>query len=177
MHVFNVGNNRTTSFTFNLKAMKKKILHLSVLAVFLFAAPFVYAADPATAEANEVEITAVDELHLGKSIEKLWKLSFSKQEMPVTVALRPVGNGTEYVVRSEFFEIIYASDRNGFGVRKMHPSLRAVPGLINYAVLNKQQMQQQRILTPHKVSDEFALGLITSYLPDLLNEDYRHLIY
>ncbi|HET6558112.1 MAG TPA: hypothetical protein VFG54_12410 [Prolixibacteraceae bacterium] len=157
--------------------MKKIILHFSVLAVFVFAASFVYAADPATEETNEVEITAVDDLHLGNSIEKLWKLSFSKQETPVTVALRPVANGTEYVVRSEFFEVIYAYDKNGFGVRKIHSSLKGVPDPINYSVLNKQQLQQQRILTPNKVSDEVALGLITSYLPDLLNEDYRHLIY
>ncbi|MBC8005005.1 MAG: hypothetical protein H7X84_05995 [Verrucomicrobia bacterium] len=157
--------------------MKKKILHFSVLAVFLFATSFVYAADPATEETNEVEITAVDDLHLGNSIEKLWKLSFSKQEMPVTVALRPLANGMEYVIRSEFFEVIYASDKNGFGVRKMHSSLKGVPDAINFSILNKQQMQQQRILTPHKVSDEIALGLITSYLPDLLNEGYRHLIY
>lgn len=177
MCVLNVENNRTTSFTFNLKAMKKKILHLSVLAVFVFAASFVSAADPSTSETKEVEITAVDELHLGNSIEKLWKLSFSKQETPVTVALRPVANGTEYVVRSEFFEVIYAADKNGFGVRKIHSSLKGVPDPINYSVLNKHQMQQQRILTPNKVSNEYALALISSYLPDLLNEDYRHLIY
>lgn len=157
--------------------MKRKILHFSVLEVFLFAVSFVYAADPATEETNEVEITAVDDLHLGNSIEKLWKLSFSKQEIPVTVALRPLANGMEYVIRSEFFEVIYASDKNGFGVRKMHSSLKGVPDAINLSILNKQQMQQQRILTPHKVSDETALGLITRYLPDLLNEDYKHLIY
>lgn len=157
--------------------MKKKILHLSVLTIFLFAASFVYAADPATAETNEVEITVVDELHLGNSIEKLWKLSFSKQEIPVTVAMRPVENGTEYIVRSEFFEVIYAADKKGFGVRKMHSFLKGVPDEINYSILNEQQMQQQKILTPNKVSDEVALGLISSYLPDLLNEDYKHLIY
>lgn len=177
MYVFNVENNKTTSFTFNLKAMKKKIIHFSVLTVFLFAASFAHAADPATAETNEVEITVVEDLHLGHSIEKLWKLSFSKQEAPVTVALRTLANGTEYVVRSEFFEVIYASDKNGFGVRKMHSFLKGVPNEINYSILNEQQMQQQRILTPNKVSDDVALGLISSYLPDLLNEGYKHLIF
>lgn len=157
--------------------MKKKIIQLCALAAFFYAGTQVYAADPSSEEVNVVEITAVEDLHLGNSIEKLWKVSFSKQETPVTVASRPTAHGTEYVVRSEFFEVIYASDKNGFGVRKMHASLKEIPGPINFSVINKQQMQQQKILTPNKVSDATALELITSYLPDLLNEGYKHLIY
>lgn len=157
--------------------MKKRIIQFCMLAAFLFAGTSVYAAVPVLDETNVVEITAVDDLHLGNSIEKLWKLSFSKQETPVTVALRPTDRGTEYVVRSKFFEVIYASDKNGFGVRKMHAGLKEIPDPINSRVLNKQQMQQQKVLTPNKVSDETALELIASYLPDLLNENYKHLIY
>lgn len=157
--------------------MKKRIISICALAAFFYAGTHVYAAYPSNEEVNVVEITAIEDLHLGNSFEKLWKVSYSKQETPVTVASRPTAHGTEYVVRSEFFEVIYASDKNGFGVRKMHASLKEIPGSINFSVLNKQQMQHQRILTPNKVSDETALSLITSYLPDLLNEDYKHLIY
>lgn len=157
--------------------MKKRIIQFSALAAFLFAGTCLYAADPSSKENNAVEVTAVDDLHLGNSIEKLWKVSYSKEETPVTIALRTTAKGTEYVVRSEFFEVIYANDKHGFGVRKMHASMKEVPNLINYSVLNKQQLQQQRVLTPNNVSDKVALGLITSYLPDLLNENYDHLIY
>jgi len=156
--------------------MKRKIIQLCAVAVFLFSGSAVYA-KPANNGTNEVEITEVADLLLGNSIEKIWKLSYSKQEVPVTVALRVLPNRTEYIVRSEFFEIIYANDRNGFGVRKMHSSLKEVPDLINYAVLNQNQLQQQKILTPNKVSDEYALGLISAYLPDLLNKGYQHLLY
>jgi hypothetical protein len=156
--------------------MKKRIIQLSAVAVFLLVG-LTGIADPANDEAKEVGITAVNDLHLGNSIEKVWKLSFSKQEVPVTVALRPVAGGTEYIVRSEFFEVIYANDRNGFGVRKMHSSLKEVPSLINNSVLNQDQLQQQKILSPEKVTDEVALGLISDYLPDLINDDYKHLIY
>ena len=157
--------------------MKKRIIPFCALAVLLFAGTSVYAADPSNDESNAVEVTTVDDLHLGNSIEKLWKISYSKEESPVTIALRKTAKGTEYVVRSEFFEVIYANDKHGFGVRKIHASMKEVPDLINYSVLNKQQMQQQKVLTPNNVSDKYALELITSYLPDLLNENYEHLIY
>lgn len=157
--------------------MKKRIITICALAAFFFAGTRVNAISPASDESNRVEVTAVDDLHLGNSIEKLWKVSYSKEETPVTIALRPTAKGTEYVVRSKFFEVIYANDKHGFGVRKMPASLREVPDPINSFVLNKQQLQQQRVLVPNKVSDEVALGLIVSYLPDLINENYQHLIY
>ena len=157
--------------------MKKSIIHLCAVAVFLLAGSFTYAADPSNEEANEVEVTLVENLHVGNSIEKIWTVSFSRLETPVTISYRPVPGGKEYVVRSQFFEVIYASDKKGFGVRKMRPSLKEVPDPINYSVLNQDQFQQQKILTPNKISDEYALGLIVAYLPDLLNENYRHLIY
>jgi hypothetical protein len=37
-------------------------------------------------------------------------------------------------------------------------------------------MKNQQIITPNKVDDEKALGLIASYLPDLLNDGYTHLL-
>lgn len=157
--------------------MKKRTITFCALAAIFFAGTSVFAVDPSSNENNAVEVTAVDDLHLGNSIEKLWKVSYSKEESPVTVALRVTPKGNEYVVRSKFFEVIYANDKHGFGVRKMHTYLKEVPDPINFSVLNKQQLQQQRVLTPNNVSDAYALSLITSYLPDLLNEDYQHLIY
>lgn len=153
------------------------MIAFGALAAFLFAGTGVYAVTPLSVESNRVEVTAVDDLHLGNSIEKLWKVSYSKEETPVTVALRHTAKGTEYVVRSKFFEVIYANDKHGFGVRKMPASLKEVPDPINSFVLNKQQLKQQKVLASAKVSDEVALELIVSYLPDLINENYQHLIY
>ncbi|MDP2887406.1 MAG: hypothetical protein Q8P34_00375, partial [Bacteroidota bacterium] len=116
-------------------------------------------------------------LILGNSIEKVWKISYSAQENPVTIALRTVGNEREFVVRSQFFEVIYASGPEGFGVRKIHSSFRGVPAKFTSSVLNKQQLQNQRILTPNKISDAYALELIAGFLPDLLNDGYKHLIF
>lgn len=156
--------------------MKTSTTRITVIAVLLLVSLFSFAGKVGK-ETYEFEITPVENLFLGKSIEKVWTISYSEQEKPVTIALRSVGNGKEYVVRSEFFEVIYASDNEGFGVRKVHPSMKEIPAKITSSVLNKQQMQTQRILTPNKVSDAIALDLIASYLPDLLNNGYKHLIY
>lgn len=126
---------------------------------------------------EQIIINQVDNLNLGKSAEKVWTISYSDQEKPVTIALRKVLGTNEYVVRTEFFEVIYLASNEGFGVRRMHPGLRQIPRQISGSVLNKKQLKQQTILTPDKISDEYALKLIASYLPDLLNEGYKHLIY
>ena len=126
---------------------------------------------------NEFAITPVENLYLGKSINMVWNIAYSEQERPVTIILQQKGKEKEFVVRSEFFEIVYASDQNGFGVRKIKNSQREVPTQIITSVLNKQQLQKQRIITSNPISNDYALELIASYLPDLLNDGYKHLIY
>lgn len=168
-------NEVNRSLTLNSLAMKSNLIRLSAFVVFLFASSLTYA-NLIGKEADEFEITQVENLFLGKSVEKVWTIGYSEQEKPVTIALRTVGNVKEYVVRSQYFEVIYASDEEGFGVRKIHPSLKEVPEKICSNVLSKKQMQAQRILTQGKVTDDYALGLIASYLPDLLNEGYLHLL-
>ena len=156
--------------------MKNSKFYFVLIAVLLVANSFAFAgrADKGN---NEFEITPLENLYLGKSIEKVWTISYSEQEQPVTITLHSARNRKEYIVRSKFFEVIYASDKDGFGVRSMPRSLQEVPWQINSNVLNKQQLENQKLLTSGKVSDAFALGLIAGYLPNLLNENYRHLIY
>ncbi len=156
--------------------MKTVTIRLAVVAFLLMASSFSFANSVKTGT-QEVKITQVENLYLGKSAEKVWTIRYSEQKKPVTITLRKVAKGKEYIVRSEFFEVAYASDKEGFGVKDMRRSWREVPEEISSSVLNKQQIQNQKTLTPNVVSDDYALELIASYLPDLLNEDYRHLIF
>lgn len=156
--------------------MKSSTIRFAIVAALLLASSFSFAI-PTEKETNEIAITPIENLYLGKSVEKVWTISYSELEKPITIVLRTVANGKEYVVRSEFFEVIYVSDKAGFGVKKIYAPLKEVPTKINSSVLNKQQIQNQKILTPNEVSDAYALSLIASYLPDLLNDGYKHLIY
>lgn len=125
---------------------------------------------------NNYQIEVVDNIHLGKSVEKVWSLKYEGSEVPVTVIKRTTMEGTFYVVNSKYFEVCYLSSSNGFGVRTVKKSWSSVPRQINSVVLNPEELKNQKILTPSKVDDDKALGLIASYLPNLLNDQYTHLL-
>lgn len=156
--------------------MKTRTISFAIVAVLFFVSSFSFAGN--TGKANsEFEITPVENLHFGNSIEKVWTLNYSLLNKPVTIASRKVATGKEYVVRTKFLEVVYASDDEGFGVRKMDPSIKEIPESITSSILNKQQMKAQKTLTRNKVTDDYALDLIATHLPELLNEQYLHLIY
>lgn len=127
-------------------------------------------------EFKAYEIESVDDLYIGKNVKAIWTLSYSADEVPVTVVKRKTFEGTEYVVHSKYFDVSYVSTTNGFGAKEVRRSWSDVNRKISRAVLSQEEMQRQRIITPGKVDDEKALGLIASYLPDLINDGYTHLL-
>lgn len=128
------------------------------------------------AEFRAYEIEEVDNLYMGKSVKALWTLCYCTKEEPITVIKRKILGGTVYVVHSKHFEVSYAATAKGFGVKETRKSWCDVPKQISKAVLNKDELANQRILTPHKIDDEKALGLIACYLPRLINDGYTHLL-
>ena len=154
----------------------KKLKVLSILAVCLFVVSVSVNATGLRTEFKAYEITEVDDLYVGKKVNAIWTLSYSEKEVPVTVVKRKTLDGTEYVVHSKYFEVSYASTSTGFGVKEVKNSWRNVPKKISKAVISQEEMKRQQIITPKKVDDERALGLIASYLPDLINDGYTHLL-
>lgn len=122
------------------------------------------------------EIETVDGLNLGMKVEKVWTLTYESSQNPVTVFKRNTSDGVEYVVQSSFFEVCYVAGNAGFGAQKVKKAFSNVPKQINSAVLNQEQLKRQRVITPNDVDDEKALGLIANFLPELINEDYRHVL-
>lgn len=157
-----------------MKTLKLKVL--SVLAVCLLALTISVNATGLRSEFKAYEISEVNDLFVGKNVNAIWTLSYSEIETPVTVVKRKTMEGTEYVVRSKFFEVSYASSAAGFGAKEVRSSWSSVPKKISKAVLSQEEMKRQQILTPNKVDDEMALGLIASYLPDLINDGYTHIL-
>ena len=125
---------------------------------------------------KEFEISTVDDLFVGKNVQKIWTVSYSANELPVTVIKRNTLEGSEYVVYSKHFEVSYASTAIGFGTKEVRNSWSNVPKRITKAVICREEMKRQQIITPNKVDDEKALGLIASFLPDLINDGYTHLL-
>lgn len=157
--------------------MKKLNLVTVLAAAFLLVSVVASASGTGTRAAfNAYEIEEIDNLYMGKSVKALWTLSYSVNEEPVTVVKRKTSVGFEYVVHSKHFEVSYAATSKGFGVKETRKSWSNVPRKITHAVLSQEQMARQEIITPNKVDDEKALGLIASYLPDLVNDGYTHLL-
>jgi len=128
-------------------------------------------------EFKDYEIEAVDDLNFGKKVEKVWTLTYNSSEKPVTVLKHKTLDGVEYMVRNDFFEVCYAITSNGFGAKKVKNSWSNVPRQINRVVLNKEQLKRQEVISPKKeMEDEKALGLIANFLPDLINDEYTHLL-
>lgn len=162
-------------FTEKLKVMKN-LNYVTILVVgFLFVAISAHAAGIRN-EFNEYEITTVNDIHVGRSVKAIWTLSYSDKEAPVTVVKRKTLEGIEYVVQADHFAVSYTATSKGFGAKETRSTWTTVPKTISNAVINKKELAKQQIITPNKINDETALGLIASYLPDLLNTDYKHLL-
>lgn len=142
---------------------------------------FLFVAVSATAtgirnEFKEYEITSVEDIHVGKNVKAIWTLSYSNEEVPVTVVKRKTLEGVEYVVQTNHFAVSYVATSNGFGAKEVRNAWSSVPKKINNAVISKDELAKQAIITPNKVDDKTALGLIAGFLPELLNDGYTHLL-
>lgn len=152
---------------------------ISYVIVFTFV--FVLSASIAQASGtrsvfNNYEINLIQDFHMGKHVQAVWTLSYSKNEAPITVVKRKTLEGIEYRVQSVYFSVNYVLTSEGFGVKDAKNSWSTVPKKINRAVINQKELARQEIITPNKVTDDMALGLIASYLPDLINDGYTHLL-
>ncbi len=174
--IFKSFKQKQVIFTQKIKVMKKLNVFASVL-ICLVLVSVTAVATGLRSEFKEYKITPVDDVIVGKNVKAIWSISYSNDETPVTVVKRKTLDGIEYVVYSKYFEVGYlASATKGFGARMVKNSWSNVPKKINRAVINMKELKKQEILTPNKVNDEQALGLIASYLPLVLNEGYTHLL-
>jgi hypothetical protein len=154
----------------------KKLSIVSLFMVCLFVISMSANATGSRTEFRQFEISPVDDLYMGKKIQKIWTISYSSDESPVTVVKRNTLEGVEYVVHSKYFEVSYVATAEGFGTKEVRSSWRNVPRKITKAVLSQDGLKKQQIITPNKVDDQKALGLIASYLPELINDGYTHVL-
>ncbi len=154
----------------------KNLRLVSVFVVCLLVISASVSANGYVTDFKNYEIESVDDLNFGKKVDKVWTLTYNSSQNPVTVVKHKTVEGAEYVVHSKFFEVSYAATADGFGAKKVRNSWRSVPRQINDVVLSQEHMKRQEVLTPKKVDDEKALGLIASFLPELLNENYTHVL-
>lgn len=153
----------------------KRLCIISIALFFLFVCSANVCAAGNLDSYSKYEISKVDDLFLGKKMEKVWNIKYGEKPA-VTVVKHTTLEGIEYSVHSRHFEVSYLNASEGFGAKKIRKSWARVPGAISSAVINQQELERQRIITPVKISDDEALALIAGYLPVLLNQNYTHLL-
>ncbi|HKK82140.1 MAG TPA: hypothetical protein VJ909_07820, partial [Prolixibacteraceae bacterium] len=84
--------------------------------------------------------------------------------------------GEAYIVRNASFEVRYINTNKGFGVKRINNKHSEVPYEITNAVINQNEMKNQSLLSPKQLSEEKALDYIASFVPFLLNDNYKHIL-
>jgi hypothetical protein len=153
----------------------RKIKVLTVLLLSLFFVTGVNANNH-LAPGNDYTIKEVNKPAPSTDIAKVWELTYNAGEKPITVEKRVIKEHPVYVVHSEYFGVCYASTSKGFGTRSMKRAWCGVPLELTHAVINTEEIKKQQVILPKSVDDETALDLIASYLPNLINDNYKHLL-
>ncbi len=124
--------------------------------------------------ADSYTITAV-EVAANANIN-VWNLQYSDSDNALKIYLTEKNGEKEYLVRGKFIEVSYVVNKHGFGARPVKAGKAEVPAQILANVINSDKLNQQRIISQDQVDNETALNLIAGFLPELLNENYTHLL-
>jgi hypothetical protein len=106
----------------------------------------------------------------------VWDLKYAASENAFKITMSENKGEKEYTVRSKFFEVAYILNKNGFGARMVKPGKMQVPFEILNKIINQEALKNQKVISDSQINNETALNLIASYLPDLINENYKQLL-
>ncbi|MDX9883681.1 MAG: hypothetical protein RBS73_16590 [Prolixibacteraceae bacterium] len=152
--------------------MKNNLFVMALICLVTFA----LGASATSLNTDQFQITPVDKPLMELAVKE-WKLKYSKNnDFEITIDLMTTKKGVEYVVYSKYFEVSYACCKDGFGVKEVKPAWSKIDSKYKDKVLDSNKMSGQRIITPSQVPESEALGLIASYLPDLLKDQYKYLL-
>ncbi|MGQ8337284.1 hypothetical protein ACUNWD_12105 [Sunxiuqinia sp. A32] len=112
----------------------------------------------------------------GEAIQKTWEITYGESKRPVLVTLNETRNGMEYIVRNSYFEVKYVNGKNGFGIKQMKPSEIQVPENLCSQVLKIEGLASQKIISNTAIEESKVLDMIASFLPDLINDQYKNIL-
>lgn len=107
---------------------------------------------------------------------KSWEIFYGESKTNVHVFMKETKKGQEYFVSSKYFEVKYVNNTNGFGVRMLNNTESTVNESLNNAVLNFSQLNAQKCISAGAIESSQILEMIASFLPDLINEQYKNIL-
>jgi hypothetical protein len=102
-----------------------------------------------------------------------YQLTYENTSETVMIGLVKEKNCTNYIVRTDEFEMQYSCSKGVFGVKKMEKRFQEIPKDEVDAMLNKVNFYAQRVICQNQKSEDELLGLIACYFPKLINEEYQ----
>ncbi len=125
---------------------------------------------------DDYKISAREDLVPGTTFQKSWEITYGDAGRPVQVLLKETKTGNEYIIRTGYFEVKYVNSEKGFGARTLRPGEQLVPSDLNTKVLNDVMLNNQKVISATRLADAEVLDMIASYLPELINENYRSIL-
>ena len=106
----------------------------------------------------------------------VWDLKYAASENSFKITVQENNGEKVFTVRNKFFEVAYILNKKGFGARMVGFGKGQVPDQIFDKIINITALEQQKVITDDALTNESALNLIASYLPDLINDNYKQLV-
>jgi len=159
-----------------MKKMKKKNLFVHItLIVFTMISINVWAGNEESFNSN-YKISPDLNCELTSDFQKCWEIAYAESQQPVHVYMRETKKGQEFLVRTKYFEVKYINGSNGFGVRMLTKSEGTVSETLNNAVISSSAFSNQKCISNEPVENSQVLEMIASYIPDLINEQYKSIL-
>ena len=156
--------------------MKKKNLFVHVmLVVFTLISINVWAGNEESLNSN-YKISPDLNFSPNSGFQKSWEIVYGESKTPVHVFMKETKKGQEYLVRTKYFEVKYINGSQGFGVKMVNGSESMVSENLNTAVLNQDRINSQKCISGEAIGTDKVLEMIASYLPDLINEQYKTIL-
>ncbi|MFA9390282.1 MAG: hypothetical protein ACERKD_10760 [Prolixibacteraceae bacterium] len=151
--------------------MKRTILILAVVLFTTFSVQSFAAANTlkgsTLSEFGNYSLVPSDQLVVINNVAyKTWDLTYSGTDQKYQVFYAPGNNGECcFTVRSNNFEIQYAKQLNGFGVRVVDPAKRTMKKKDIMKQIEYNQFVSQLVLTPNEKTQEEYLGIVACFMP------------
>jgi hypothetical protein len=104
---------------------------------------------------------------------KTYELSYENTDHSVQIGVLPQENCTNFILKTNLFEVEYVCNKGVFGVKKINRDYASISKDMNEAVLNRVGYYAQRVISQNPKSEDELLGLIACYFPDLIKDEYK----
>jgi hypothetical protein len=104
---------------------------------------------------------------------KTYELTYENADKSVMIGVLPQESCTNFVVKTDLFEIEYVCNKGVFGVKKINRDYASLSKDMNEAVLDRVDYYSQRIISQNPKTEDELLGLIACYFPNLIKDEYK----